>query len=256
MNTMNNTLLGLELFSDEIKDSIIIHIPHSSNFIPDYTAYLDLKLLEADIHQLTDWYTDEIFAVDGVTTVKAEFSRLFCDVERLDDAHEEMYQFGRGFYYTKSDSGNDLREESAHKESVYKNYYLTHHLQLEKAVTEKLEKHGFCLIIDGHSFADIPFASDLNKKTPRPDICLGTHPQHTPDWQVKMAERKFAAEGFSVRINDPYAGTIVPLKYNGNPKVHSIMIEVNRKLYMHEDRSKKPEVIRQLQTIIRSMIEI
>ena len=42
----------------------------------------------------------------------------------------------------------------------------------------------------------------------------------------------FTARGYSVSINSPFSGTIVPLKhYLKDRRVSSIMIEVNRSLY-------------------------
>jgi N-formylglutamate amidohydrolase len=50
----------------------------------------------------------------------------------------------------------------------------------------------------------------------------------------------FLKLGYSVAINHPFAGTIVPLPYyTQEARVLSIMIEINRKLYMHEDTGEK-----------------
>ncbi len=41
--------------------------------------------------------------------------------------------------------------------------------------------------------------------------------------------------GLHVRVNTPYSGAITPLCYYGKEKrVISVMIEINRKLYMNE----------------------
>jgi N-formylglutamate amidohydrolase len=41
-----------------------------------------------------------------------------------------------------------------------------------------------------------------------------------------------SSKGYEVAINSPYSGTIVPLKhYYKEPRVSSVMIEVNRRLY-------------------------
>ena len=42
--------------------------------------------------------------------------------------------------------------------------------------------------------------------------------------------------GYSVELNYPYSGTMVPTQYHkSNKSIYSIMIEVNRKLYMAND---------------------
>ncbi len=41
--------------------------------------------------------------------------------------------------------------------------------------------------------------------------------------------------GYSVKINFPYSGSIVPMSYyKREPQVQSIMIEVNKRLYLDE----------------------
>ncbi len=43
-------------------------------------------------------------------------------------------------------------------------------------------------------------------------------------------------------MNNPFSGTIVPLKYySKNINVHSVMLEINRSLYMDEVTGKKKE---------------
>jgi len=45
--------------------------------------------------------------------------------------------------------------------------------------------------------------------------------------------------GFSYAINEPFNGTIVPRHfYEKNKKVQSIMIEVNKRLYLTDDYQK------------------
>jgi N-formylglutamate deformylase len=52
-----NTFLGMKLFGDEIKESFILHIPHSSKEIPDYTGFNSncIQLIENELLKLTDW---------------------------------------------------------------------------------------------------------------------------------------------------------------------------------------------------------
>lgn len=78
------------------KSQIILHIPHSTSNIPDFSGYVaDTKTLEHEVLKLTDWYTEELFYTEKAYKVKDDFSRIFCDVERFaDDKKEEMAVFG------------------------------------------------------------------------------------------------------------------------------------------------------------------
>jgi len=50
----------------------------------------------------------------------------------------------------------------------------------------------------------------------------------------------FRKKGYSVEVNRPYSGSIVPLDYYQMEKrVSSIMIEINRELYMDEKTGEK-----------------
>lgn len=228
-----NTLLGINLFSDVIKDSFIFHIPHSKIEIPkEYlTDYVNIDLTNKEIDLLTDFATDEIFNIEGTTKIIFPYSRVFCDVERLDDENEIMFQYGRGFYYTKTDSGELLRETTS-KEIIFEQYYKKHHNSLSSLVKEKIEKNGLAIIIDCHSYSDTPFKSDLVQESIRPDFCLGTDKIHTPNWLSNFLFSFIKEKGYSIEIDTPYSGTIVPINYYNNKNVYSIMIEVNRNLYI------------------------
>ena len=68
---------------------------------------------------------------------------------------------------------------------------------------------------------------------PRPDFCIGTDGFHTPEELTDRASTYLQQQGYTVGINNPYAGTLIPLPYYQKDKrVKGIMIEVGRKLYM------------------------
>jgi hypothetical protein len=51
----------------------------------------------------------------------------------------------------------------------------------------------------------------------------------------------FAYRSFRLGIDEPYAGSIVPIKhYNKDNRVKSIMLEINRNLYMNDDYTHGP----------------
>ena len=241
-----NTIRAMDLFSGEFVDTLIFHIPHSKTEIPQQfkSDFVNTETVENEIKLLTDFATDEIFTIGDTSKVVFPYSRVFCDVERLDDENEVMFKYGRGFYYTKTDSGELLRENSnGNKELIHRDYYSKHHESLTNLVDQKLKDNVFALIIDCHSFADIPFKSDIEQGGERPDFCIGTDDYHTPKWLIDMVYLHLTNQGYSVKINYPYVGTIVPLKhYKKNDDVYSIMIEINRKLYMDNDNVDQSKV--------------
>jgi len=207
---------------------------------------------------MTDAFTDELFAA----VVRFPVSRLLVDAERFsDDASEPMSKVGMGMIYTLTAYGKKLRRPlQAHEvRNLVSRYYETHHQTLLAEVSEELEKYGKSLIIDCHSFSSQPLPCDNDQSTPRPDFCLGTDLFHTPSALTHMAARCIEEMGFSVEINWPYAGSLVPMAlYRKDHRVASIMIEVNRRLYMDEMTGAKTgrfdsirEQIRKLLVLIR-----
>jgi N-formylglutamate amidohydrolase len=107
-----------------------------------------------------------------------------------------------------------------------------------------LDEFGVANILDCHSFSDKPFQRDLDQNSFRPDICIGTDKFHTPSRWITYAYKLFTSNGFSVKIDNPYEGTFVPSHHLHQTKeVRSMMIEVNRKLYLKEDSNEFLEKI-------------
>jgi len=246
---------------------IIIHIPHASTFIPDDEVEklaIPAEERERELLRMTDRYTDELFdlGADAVPIVY-RYSRLVADPERFaDDEKESMAkQKGMGAVYIKTSSGEPLRPPltAEERQRLLRTYYCPHHRKLEQVVREALGENKQCLIIDVHSFPSSPLLCDLDQTPNRPDICIGTDTFHTPDRLQQAAVDAFEAAGWSVETNRPYKGTMVPTAfYRKDSRVRSIMVEVNRALYMNEQTANRlPQfdvVKRKLQLALRTMI--
>ena len=122
------------------------------------------------------------------------------------------------------------------RQELLERYYIPHHQKLTEAVEESLLANKRCLIIDGHSFPALPLPYELNQTAFRPDFCLGTDDFHTPEELVARVEKILESCGYSTARNQPFSGTIVPMKhYRKDHRVQSLMIEINRWLYLEED---------------------
>ena len=116
----------------------------------------------------------------------------------------------------------------------------TDHQALTDAVSVALLQCGRCLIIDCHSFPAQPLPYELNQDPARPDICIGTDTFHSPPAIVESLVAVFTKARYSVALNRPFAGSLVPLMfYERDHNVHSVMIEINRALYMDEPSGNK-----------------
>jgi N-formylglutamate amidohydrolase len=239
---------------------LVLHIPHSSTTIPKVEGYIvSQSILNSEILKLTDWYTDDLFQNNIDKDVLAPFSRIFCDVERFsEDEKEVMSKFGMGALYTTLDNGEEMREVTTElRKLILDEYYWIHHNKLEKAVDDCLTDQNKCLIVDCHSFPNIPLERTLDKKPNRPDINIGTDSFHTPKHIVDISEKFFLDKGYSVGIDWPYTGSMVPTKhYKKDKRVSSILIEINRRLYLEEGSNNKSNGYSQIKLAIQEYLEL
>ena len=236
-----------------MEKKIILHIPHSSANIPLYEGYLvDSTVLDKEILRLTDWFTDDLFYSDEDEMIVADFSRIFCDPERFtDDAQEVMAQYGMGVLYEKSDNGDEIRIVTPElKEKVLTSYYWKHHHKFSLALKNQLDTNGKALIIDCHSYPSKPLKRDIDKNPKRPDFNIGTDSYHTPKELIDLSISFFKKAGYTLGIDWPYKGSIVPLEYyQKNKNVSTIMLEINRALYLNEPTNQKSETYSQIKQI-------
>lgn len=225
---------------------VILHVPHSSTYIPrqEKTKFLiSDDELKNELLVMTDWYVDELFNHKGLMKHVNPYSRLVFDPERFrNDSEEEMSILGMGAIYTKTSGGKKLRDVTPEeREAMLRQYYDPYHEAFTESVEECLHQFGQCLIIDAHSFSSKPLNHEMDKSEPRPNFCIGYDSYHTPAGVPRLAyEFFFWGEDESVSLNNPFFGTIVPMRYyRTDQRVKSIMIEVNRSLYMDESNGRK-----------------
>ena len=125
------------------------------------------------------------------------------------------------------------------------------------------ETCGSGLLIDCHSFSSVrlPYeivgAAQEGEPRRRPDICIGTDPDfHTPAWLLERLAQGFRDHGYSVAADYPFSGTLVPVKYyHRDRRLLSVMIEVNRKLYLDEKTGEKLDGFSTVQADVAHVIE-
>lgn len=218
---------------------ILFHVPHSSLKIQKSfwnMCIKDLKHIEKVNTELCDIFTDRLLPKNSSKLI-FKYSRIFCDVEKFkDDSKEVMSSKGMGVIYTKDCDGIRIsKPDNKYKRKVMKSYYDKHHNKLDKIVVNKVKKYGKCIVIDFHSYSD-----DMVKKlfgfVDNPDICIGVDPFYTNKELTNLTISHFKEYGYSVEINKPYSGTIIPNKYlnKKDKNLQSIMIEVNKRCYVSD----------------------
>lgn len=242
---------------------VVIHVPHSSRLIPpDIRADLMLtdQELAAELDEATDTATDEIvlaaLAHVGLrpTIVINHLSRLVIDPERFPDG-DSAEAFGRGAVYTRTCSGAPLRAEPyPRRAELIEAYFRPYADAVTDAVADRLSACGRVIVIDLHSYPEKPSAFE-DSAAPRPPLCIGTDPRHTPPWLIGAARGAFTSLG-EISENTPYTGTYVPLRHYGtDARVSSVMIELRRDTYLTDPAAPHYERTAQLGCNLAALID-
>jgi N-formylglutamate amidohydrolase len=142
------------------------------------------------------------------------------------------------------------------RNEILRDYYEPHHAKLTDAVDDALAQLGEARFVDCHSFPDTPLQCSLYQGDAKFDFNIGTDAFHTPTEWIDASVRFFADRGFRLGIDEPYSGSIVPMKhYQKNRQVKSIMLEVNRNLYMNKDYSRGPR-FDEIQVVISEFLKL
>jgi len=241
---------NFEIIAGDPTSHLIIHVPHSARYIPDdirQGILLDDNNLEAELNEMTDSLTAEMVLHATANLAKPptlfinKFSRLVIDPERFPDDREIMNQVGMGAVYLKTSDGQALRDPKFDSTQLISKFFTPYARALSDLVGAKLAEHGRALIIDFHSYRNGQRSNAVNHGQARPPICIGTDSFHTPPGLVDLAQMEFSKFGESV-LNQPYAGTYVPLDfYQKDARVSSIMLENRADLLVDENLNPGPK---------------
>ena len=242
-------------------NNIIINIPHSATKFPNEfkkRLLVNNKKFKEEMRLLTDSYTDEIFYNKDCDNLICEYSRLYCDVERFkDDSIEIMAKRGMGVVYEKTTDRKDLiRIDKEYKEGIISSYYDAYHNRLNELADIILKEYDQCIIIDGHSFSE-KWAKIVNEsKKPYPDICIGYDTEFSNKHLIDELKKCVEKYGFSYEENYPFSGAIVPSTYylKKDKRITSIMIEINKKIYMDENTSEKKDMFSDIKNMVQEYI--
>ena len=250
---------------------LLITVPHSGKFYPR----IFLKHFNKDIslvRKIEDFESEKLLSLledKSADVLIAECSRAVIDLNRSRRAidnnmfdgvvekgivqEEEMIKFGLGVIPKKS--YNDLifsnKLPISYAECLLKEYYDPFHNKLSQQIKHLINIFNICIHIDLHT---MPSKALQNFKV-EPDIVLGNNFGKSCSTNLlNYFKNNFIRHGLVVEINNPYAGGYITRKYgNISMNVHTIQIEVNRKLYMDE---KNLAILKDIEKIQKIFFEI
>jgi N-formylglutamate amidohydrolase len=224
--------------------------PHSGRLYPPSFAAMS-RLSPTGLRRSEDAFVDELFATVvafGAPLIAARFPRAYIDVNRSEteidaamfdgalsvpvDPASPRVGAGLGVIPRVVRDGAEIyrhRLQPQEAEDRLAHFYRPYHAALANLIAQTLARFGTAVVVDCHS---MPSAAAV------PDIVLGDrYGMSASPRLVGHAERCLEVRGFAFARNVPYAGGYTTLLH-GRPArdVHALQIEINRALYLDEER--------------------
>lgn len=260
---------------------LIFDSPHSGTHYPDnFDFFCDFKILES----AEDKFIEDLFmncTEYGATFLHAHFPRSYIDVNRrFDDidpallgetrwngnfpiAPSARSHAGIGLIRRLVRPGIPVYNRALSPEEILHRieyYYRPYHETLENLITEAHYNFGEVWHINCHSMP----AASAHPRTPTglsgasskaSDFVLGDRDGTSCSHDFTRRLREFLKSlGYTVTVNDPYKGVELVERYS-NPAAgrHSLQIEVNKSLYMDEEKNTKNRNYKRLKSDIKQM---
>ena len=257
---------------------LVFASPHSGTEYP--ASFIAASRLDPlALRRSEDAFVDDIFGIAaefGAPLLKATFPRAYVDPNRepfeLDaamfDAPLPAYvntasprvAAGLGTVARVVTSGEEIYRGKLRFDEVRRRIdrlYYPYHEALQRLLDQTREKFGACLLIDCHSMPSIGGPMDSDPGLKRFDAVLGDRfGTSCAAVATETAEAILHGLGYSVGRNVPYAGGYCTYHY-GRPKMrmHALQIEINRALYMNEERMTPAPGFAEVKSRIRQLIQ-
>jgi len=252
---------------------VIFSSPHSGRVYPE--AFIRQSRQEPhNLRRSEDAFIDEAFVSApefGAPLLRAHFPRAYIDANRRPwELDPVMFSDPLPDYVTTrspriSAGLGTVPKIVANGKSIYtgklcfndarqrmEDHYFPYHRILESLISDTVKNFGGCLLVDCHSMP-----SSVGDRGPRlADIIIGDcHGKSCAREIIQLAASLFRDFGYSVALNKPYAGGFTTRHY-GRPanRVHAFQIEVNRALYMDENRIERASGLVELEKNMRQLI--
>ncbi|MEQ9642574.1 MAG: N-formylglutamate amidohydrolase [Alphaproteobacteria bacterium] len=238
---------------------VVYASPHSGTYYP--TDFIAASALDFPVlRRSEDSFVDELFAAApgfGSPLLRCRYARVYLDVNR------EPYELDPNMFEDElpphtnttslrvagglgtiarmvADGAEVYRSKLQFKDAEHRvqQVYQPYHQALGELLTRARDAFGVAVLIDCHSMPSTGVGRDAARGRSRPDVVLGDRfGTACSPALIDRVQRLFAAAGYAVTRNTPYAGGFTTHHY-GRPgqNVHALQIEINRGIYMDEER--------------------
>lgn len=259
--------------------ALVLSSPHSGDIYPA-TFRTASKLDALTLRRSEDAFIHELYTAGpslGAPLLEALFPRAYCDPNRaayeLDPAMfdaplpphvvTESSKIGAGLGTIARVVAGGLeiyrdklpyREAERRVETCWRPY----HDALESLLAAAKARHGVALLLDCHSMPSIGGSNQPDAGQRRADMVIGDfHGVSCAPRLVDRVEDYLKSCGFSTTRNKPYAGGYITQHYSRREEgFHTLQLEINRDLYMDEERIAKAAGFERVQKAMTGLIEL
>lgn len=246
-----------ELFSppSSVRLPLVFDSPHSGIIFPkNFESNATLEQLKSGWDAYIEDLWRDVVKVGG-HLLQANFSRMYIDPNRapndidpklLDSPWPECQPTKyseRGMGLIRRYALPDVLMYSksltrAQVEQRINDYYLPYHQALKTTLDELHLDFDGVWHIDCHSMKSKGNEMNIDSGASRPDIIIGDNCGKCADAEfVQVVEDAFVKLGYKVVRNNPYKGGYLVTHYGKvEENRHSMQVEINRALYMNEER--------------------
>ena len=254
---------------------VVFDSPHSGTAYPeDFGTVAPLAVLRRS----EDAFVDELFGAapdHGAPLIAAEFPRIYIDPNRdlidLDPAMldgswpdplvpSRKTELGVGLVWRIMPPDTPLydrllsvAEVRARIERCWKPY----HRALAATIDDLHDRFGKVWHVNCHSMPAMGNTASEDGPVPRAEFVLGDRDGTTcePGFTAFVAAW-LRDMGYEVKINEPYKGVELVRRYSDPARGrHSLQLEINRKLYMDEERIERADGFAELQANLGKLVD-
>lgn len=239
---------------------IVLSSPHSgSDFPPEFLQ--NSCRSESELRSSEDSFVNELI-VDasnaGIPMISMNIPRTFVDVNR------DKIEIDDTMYFDKAPSVDTIGSRRcrvglgvihrivAQNKPIYdglisyteaqeriKFVYEPYHKRLKQLIDKCQKKFGFCLLVDCHSMPS-KICNIMNETKPVEFCVSNLFDESCPAPISEFVGQQLSQKGYRVEFNRPYAGAFITFNYcQPRKNIHTLQLEINRKLYMDENLYKK-----------------
>jgi N-formylglutamate amidohydrolase len=229
---------------------VLVEVPHAGLAIPESVRGEVVVPLDA-VQRDADIYVDLLYEgapSKGASMLVSRVSRYVVDLNRApDDVDAETvpdHPAPRGIqprgvvWRTTTDGRPVLRRPLSYGQlfTRLEQFHTPYHDALRAELQRIRSTCGYAILLAAHSMPSVGRVGHSDPGSRRADVVPGTRGRSTADGRlIDLVDTHFREAGLSVAHDDPYRGGWTTGHY-GRPEQgwHSVQIEVNRALYVHE----------------------